>query len=180
MGNGEVDRLTINQLIERYRLARSAVYKRIEALGIEAQKIGGKAFYSNAQVKLLDELHNFIQRGGNTAQFMEMRGIQPEEFVSDESSGLTTGQSDLLTLMNRMLPWLTPPAPAPDPLGYFDKLEQACRNQWLLSTSEVASLLGMSATEIQRYGDRFCEAGFVFIRAGYRAGGELAWKVSKR
>jgi len=178
MGNGAIDRLTISQLIERYRLARSAVYKRIEALGIEAQKIGGKAFYGSAQVQLLDALHDFIQRGGNTAQFIEMRGIQPEESFPEESTGLTTGQSDLLNLMNRMLPWLKPPEP--DPLGYFEKLEQACRNQWQLSTSEVANLLGMSAAEIQRYGDRFYEAGFVFSRAGYRAGGELAWKVSKR
>ncbi|NJR41200.1 MAG: hypothetical protein HC781_23110 [Leptolyngbyaceae cyanobacterium CSU_1_4] len=180
MGNGEIDRLTISQLIERYRLARSAVYKRIEALGIEAKKIGGKAFYSNDQVKLLDELHDFIQRGGNTAQFIEMRGIPSEEPFSDESTGLTTGQSDLLNLMNRMLPWLKPSEPEPDPLAYFEKLEQACRNQWLLSTSEVANLLGMSVTEIQRYGDRFYEAGFAFTRSGYRAGGELAWKVSKR
>lgn len=180
MGNGEIDRLTISQLIERYRLARSAVYKRIEALGIEAKKIGGKAFYSTEQVRLLDELHDFIQRGGNTAQFIEMRGIQSEEFLPEESTGLTTGQSDLLTMMNRMMSWMNPPAPVPDPLAYFEKLEQACRNQWLLSTSEVADLLGISVSEIQRYGDRFQEAGFVFIRAGYRAGGELAWKVLKR
>jgi hypothetical protein len=180
MGNGEIDRLTINQLIERYRLARSAVYKRIDALGIEAQKIGGKAFYSTAQVKLLDDLHNFIQRGGNTAQFIEMRGIQSEESLPEESTGLTTGQSDLLTLMNRMLPWLKPSEPEPDPLAYFERLEQACRNQWLLSTSELANLLGMSVADIQRYGDRFYEAGFVFTKAGYRVNGELAWKVSKR
>jgi hypothetical protein len=180
MGNGEIDRLTINQLIDRYRLARSAVYKRIDALGIEPQKIGGKAFYSPTQVKLLDELHDFIQRGGNTAQFIEMRGIQPEASFPEESTGLTTGQPDLLTLMNRMLPWLKPPEPEPDPLAYFERLEQACRNQWLLSTSEVANLLGMPAAEIQRYGDRFHEAGFIFIKSGYRAGGELAWKVLKR
>lgn len=44
MGNGEIDRLTISQLIERYRLARSAVYKRIEALGIEAKKNWRQSF----------------------------------------------------------------------------------------------------------------------------------------
>jgi hypothetical protein len=180
MGNGEIDRLTINQLIERYRLARSALYKRIEALGIESQKIGGKAYFSAAQVKLLDELHDFVQRGGNNAQFVELRGIQPQSPKSEESTGLTPGQGDFLSMFNRMLPFLKPAAPEPDPLEYFEKLEQACRNEWLLSTSELANLLGMSVAEIKQYGDRFQEAGFVFRQSGYRAGGELAWRVSKR
>jgi hypothetical protein len=180
MGSGEIDRLTVNQLIERYQLARSALYKRMETLSIVPQKIGGKAFYNAAQVRLLDELHEFIQRGGNAAQFVEMRGIQTQESAPEESSGLTTGQADLFTMMNRMLPFLKPSAPEPDPLEYFNKLEQACRNKWELSTSEVANLLGMSVAEIKQYGDRFYEAGFVFTQVGFRAKGELAWKVSKR
>jgi hypothetical protein len=179
MGNGEIDRLTVSQLIERYRLARSALYKRMDALGIAPQKIGGKAFYNAAQVRQLDELHEFIQRGGNAAQFVELRGIPPQT-KSEESAGLASGQGDFLSMFNRMLPFLKSSVPEPDPLEYFEKLEQACQNKWLLSTSEVANLLGLSVAEIKQYGDRFQEAGFVFSHSGYRAGGELAWKVSKR
>jgi hypothetical protein len=180
MSNSEIDRFTTNQLIDRYKLARSALYKRFEALGIEPKKIGGKAFYSATQVKLLDELHQFVQRGGNNAQFVEMKGIKKEEPFSDESTGLTTGQSDLLSLFNRMLPWMQPPAPEPDPLDYYEKLEKACKNGWELKTSEIADLLDIPPSEIRQYGDRFQEAGFVFTRSGFRSGREIAWKVSKR
>jgi hypothetical protein len=180
MGNGEIDRLTVKQLIDRYRLARSALYKRMEALGITPEIIGGKAFYNAAQVKQLDELHDFIQRGGNTAQFVEMRGVFPQDAKPDESSGLASGQGDFLSMFNRILPFLKPSAPEPDPLAYFEKLERACLNHWELSTSEVANLLGMSVEEIKQYGGRFQEAGFVFTQAGYRSGREIAWRVSKR
>jgi hypothetical protein len=40
-------------------------------------------------------------------------------------------------------------------------------------------LLKLDPAEINRYGQTFSEAGFVFNRAGYRAGGEAAWIVSK-
>jgi hypothetical protein len=152
----------------------------MKTLGIKPQKIGGKAFYDVGQVEQLDELHEFIQRGGNAAQFVELRGISPQSPKGEESTGLTSGQGDLLSMFKQMLPFLKPSAPEPDPLEYFEKLEQAYQNQWLLSTSELANLLGISVAEIKQYGDRFQEAGFVFRQSGYRAGGELAWRVSKR
>ena len=65
------------------------------------------------------------------------------------------------------------------PLAYLRDLEEAYQNGWLLSTSEIAKLQGLSPKTIAGYGQKFSDAGFVFTRAGTRRGGEIAWSIEK-
>jgi len=193
MSGGNIDRIPVNQLSDRYKLARSAVYKRMADLGIEREKIGNRAYVSAAQVELLDELHSFIGVGGNVAEFIARKGLdKPSKQASNDASGQSSGrssglaldQSDMVKLIsaiaaemaNNLQPALAPPI---DPLAYYESLEKAANNKWKLRTSELASLLKLSAKEIDSYGQTFYEAGFVFNRAGYRSGGETAWLVTK-
>ena len=185
MGNGEIDRFPVSQLRARYNLVRSAVYSRMNALGITTQTIGNKAYVNAEQLGLLDDLHQFIKAGGTTAEFLERRGLQKS---GGDSSGLSSGLSttqpnDIIKLVtaiaSEVASKLQPPTPEPNPLAYFEDLERAAQNGWLLSTSEVAYLLDLSPSTIQKQGDRFSEAGFIFTRAGYRNQGEVAWRVSK-
>jgi hypothetical protein len=179
MDSSEIDRLPVADLPDRYNLARSAVYTRLDALGIKREKIGNRAYVNAEELKLLDALHEFINRGGNTAEFLESRGLpKPDQKPSEQSSELSTGQPELLNFMAALVSRLQPTVDR-DPLAYFEQLEKAAQNGWHLKTSEVAELLDLSPSEIQQYGDRFFEAGFVFSKVGYRAGGEVAWKVSK-
>ncbi|HEY9662731.1 MAG TPA: hypothetical protein V6C65_30125 [Allocoleopsis sp.] len=189
MGNGEIDRLPVNQLTERYGLVRSAVYTRLDALRIKPEKIGNKSYVNAEQIRLMDDLHEFIQRGGTTAEFLEQRGLPKAESRSDSqssdlSSGLSTIQPDIIKLVTAIAAEfaarLQPPPQDPDILAYFEALERAAQNGWLLRTSEVAKLLDLSPSEIKLYGDVFSEAGFTFTKAGYRTKGELAWRVSKQ
>jgi hypothetical protein len=184
MSRGEIDRLPVNQLMQRYNIVRSAVYTRLDALGIKPEKIGNKAYVNAPQIKLLDEFHEFIQSGGTTAEFKEMRGFQANENMSTgQSAGLALMQSDLVQLVSAIAAQfankMQPPPPEPDPLSYFEALEKAAQNGWYLRTSEVAYLLDLLPSDIQHYGVQFQEAGFIFTQVGYRSGGELAWKVSK-
>ncbi|MFM7425862.1 MAG: hypothetical protein ACKO7W_12875 [Elainella sp.] len=185
MDSNLIDRLPVNQLPDRYNLVRSAIYTRLEALGIEPERIGNRAYVNAEQLRLLDNLHEFIQAGGTTAEFLESRGLQkrkdPGGLSSGSSSGLSSPNdlSQLFNALNEFASRFQPALPPPDRLAYFEKLENAARNGWLLRTSELAELLGLPVAEIQLYGDRFSEAGFVFTHAGYRAGGEIAWRVSK-
>lgn len=184
VSSGEVDRFPVSQLMGRYSLVKSAVYNRLNELEIKPEKIGNRAYVNAEQVKLLDELHHFIQRGGNTAEFLEMRGLRrPTANPNQPSSELSLGQPGLVQMVSSLAAELAirlqPPAPEPNPLEYFERLERAAQGGWLLSTSEVAALLKLPVSELQLYGDRFSEAGFTFTRAGYRAGGEVAWRVSK-
>jgi hypothetical protein len=191
MGQVEIDRFPVSRLPDRYALARSAVYTRMEALGIQPQKIGNKAYINADQLRLLDELDQFIRRGGQTAEFLDLKGLQKSKpDTSNLSSGLSTVQPDSLQQIAAIAAQAAAQAIAqlmsrqasgvePDPLEYFEKLEQAARNGWKLRTAEVAYLLKIPASEIELYGDSFTEAGFTFTKAGYRFGGEVAWSVSK-
>jgi hypothetical protein len=182
MGGEEIDRLPISQLVERYKIVRSAVYTRLNALNIEPIKVGNKAYVNAEQLRQLDALHEFIQRGGTIPEFQESHGIPRQQAASSSglASSASSGQSEIAQfaagIAAQFAARLQPPV---DPLSYFEKLEQAARNGWLLRTSEVADLLDLLPSEIQLYGDRFFEAGFIFTKAGYRAGGEVAWRVSK-
>jgi DNA-binding transcriptional MocR family regulator len=60
------------------------------------------------------------------------------------------------------------------------ELEEAYEKGWLLSTSEIADLLGLNQKTISNYGIEFTDAGFIFARAGTRKGGEIAWSIDKQ
>jgi hypothetical protein len=190
--DNSIDRVPVNQLPDRYNLVRSAIYTRLDALGIEPEKVGNKSYVNAEQLRLLDNLHEFIQAGGTTAEFQESRGIRRRkdnsqasgQSASGQSAGLSTAQSQadmsqFLNVLSDFAAKLQPAAPQPNPFAYLETLERAAQSGWLLRTSEVAELLRLSPAEMQLYGDRFSEAGFVFTKAGYRSGGEIAWKVTK-
>ena len=187
MSDSNIDRIPVNQLSDRYKLARSAVYKRMADLGIEREKIGNRAYVNAEQVKLLDELHSFIQVGGNVAEFIARKGLNApggkgsNNGKAEQSSGLALNQSDMVKLVSAIAAEMSAQmrlAPA-DPLAYYESLEKAARNGWKLRTSELAELLKLDPAEINRFDQTFYEAGFVFNRAGFRSGGEAAWIVSK-
>ena len=187
MSSGEVDRIPVSQLIERYSLVKSAVYERFKILGIVPEKVGIKSYVNAEQIQLLDKYHQFIQNGGNKAEFREMYGgakaTKADEAFPPASGGLSLAQPDIVQLVATIAAQIAakfqPASPEPDPLAYFKALEEAASRGWLLKTSEICYLLDLTPDEIKPYGDRFYEAGFVFTKAGYRTKGEVAWQVSK-
>lgn len=188
MSDGNIDRVSVSQLSDRYQLARSAVYKRMADLGIAREKIGNRAYVNAEQLALLDELHEFIQVGGNVAEFLVRKGLRSASNQSsdaaspssDSSSGLALNQSDLVKLITAIASEMSAQIrPAADPLDYYRFLEEAAKTGWKLRTSELADLLNLDPAEINRYSPDFREAGFIFSRAGYRSGGEVAWLVLK-
>ncbi|MEL6160115.1 MAG: hypothetical protein AAFQ40_06450 [Cyanobacteria bacterium J06623_5] len=79
MNTDSSDLIPVASLFERYKIAKSVIYKRMKDLEIQTQKIGIRAFITQHQLNLLDALHEFIQGGGNTAEFLYFRGIDPDE-----------------------------------------------------------------------------------------------------
>lgn len=192
MANGEIDKFPVSQLPSRYDLARSAVYKRMEQLRIGPEKIGQRSYINSMQLQLMDELHQFIGRGGSAAEFIEARGLRrpsPKQgsengqIPSDDASDLANISPDFGSFISGIVSEVMSRlggVPEPDPLVYFEKLESAAKNGWLLSSSEIAGLFDASPSEIERMGDSFAEAGFIFKRAGRRRNGETAWRITKR
>jgi hypothetical protein len=187
--NGDIDRIPVSQLMERYGLVKSAVYTRLDALGIERERVGNKAYVNAQQLALLDELHAFIKAKGTIPEFLDMKGMSSSQnesrssSTSGQSSGMTLGQPDIMQLMATFAAQLASkmqPAAKTEYLAHLKALEEASRNGWQLSSLEIAELLDLDIDEMKHYGDRFMEAGFVFTKVGFRSGGQIAWRVSKQ
>jgi hypothetical protein len=179
----EIDRIPITQLPSRYGIARSNLYTRLKDLGIEPEKMGKKAFVNAEQLRLLDALHEHIQKGGTTGEFL--KSINGDRSLPNQTLAVSQNEQNLVfqphalvavveAIVKRLLP------NTGNRLSYLRELEEAYERGWLLSTSEVADLLRLSPKTIAAYGQEFSDAGFVFTRAGIRKGGELAWSIDKQ
>lgn len=181
----EIDRVPITQLPSRYSIARSALYTRLKDLQIEPFKEGKKAYVNAEQLQLLDDLHEHIQRGGTTSEFLKQRKgtgqSRTEEsgaLIQDSPGQILSMQPGaLVAVVEAIVKRLMPNTGSH--LSYLRELEEACDSGWLLSTSEVADLLGLSPKTVASYGQEFEDAGFVFTRAGTRKRGEIAWAIDK-
>jgi formylglycine-generating enzyme required for sulfatase activity/uncharacterized caspase-like protein len=82
-----MNELPIIQLPDRYNIARSAIYTRMEALEIETETIGNRTYVNAEQLRLLDNLHKFIQAGGTTAEFLKSHGLSKRNLFDSSSVG---------------------------------------------------------------------------------------------
>jgi hypothetical protein len=189
----EVDLIPLSQLPSRYGIARSNLYNRLKDLQIEPIKQGKKAFVNGSQLELLDRLHNHLQQGGITSEFIKeqrannkLAKVSIPQLDTNNSVSLHSHSEPMIALQPTALVSLVEAVvkrlmPTPkNRLSYLRELEEAYQNGWLLSTSEVADLLGLSQKTITGYGQEFTDAGFVFCRAGIRKGGEIAWAIDKQ
>ncbi len=188
MNNAQIDDFPVAQLPGRYGVARSVVYSRLSALKIEPSKRKNKAYITNEQLQLLDELNEHLKRKGATvAEFQARVGLgdkpaQTEPIrLSDSTQSRQTGQLTTLDslaalgfLAEALATRMVPPAQR---LNHLRSLEEACQNRWLLSTSDLSMLLKLSPRTINRQ-QSFERYGFFFTRAG-RNGTEIAWSVNK-
>jgi len=187
----EVNRVPLSQLPSRYGIARSALYTRLKDLQLSPIKQGRKAYVDSQQLKLLDELHEHISQGGTTSEFLKQRESQPREQSSPEDQTelvplvqdspeqiLPIQPGVLVTVVEAIIKRLVPSTGSR--LSHLRELEEAYEKGWLLSTSEVADLLGLSPRTVRDYGQQFEDGGFVFTRAGTRKRGEIAWAIGKK
>jgi hypothetical protein len=184
--------LPLSQLPSHYSIARSNLYNRLKDLKIESIKQGKKAFVTSAQLQLLDRLHAHLEQGGTTNEFLKQADSH-QYLVTEPSTesftynSMTTPHSTEPTIsiapsilvgaieavVKRLIPIKR------SRLNYLRELEEAYDKSWLLSTNEIADLLGLNPKTITSYGQEFTDAGFIFARVGTRKGGEIAWSIDK-
>ena len=180
-----VDELPLQSLPDRYGVARSQVFNRIKALGIETIKRKNKAYVNQAQLAQLDHLHDLIQQdmtideaaaivNPSTRQSRETPGqyniVPTAGAMVGQSYG--TGQLELLQALVALAQ--QPPQPTINPLARFEQLQAMADHDWRPSTKELADILGRSSLP----GSSFERYGFRFTRAG-KNGSQTAWKVEK-
>ena len=187
--NTEIDRFPVSELRDRFNIGRTALYERMNTLSIKPVKQGTKSYVSGEQLQWMDELDFHLKSGGGLSDFKQSvqrtSGEQTEQLSLPISREISPAQSSAIVsviegVVQSVFTRLAPqPAQAGMRLAHLRELEEAYEKKWILSTSELADLLGLSATTVRGYGDQFEEAGFVFERSGTRSRGEVAWKVSK-
>jgi hypothetical protein len=129
----EIVRVPISQLPSRYDIARSAIYTRLKDLRIEPSKEGKKAYVNAEQLQLLDELHEHINKGGTTGEFLKQRAnkstglsrtnrtVQDSSIVQDSSGQITLQPSGLVAVVEAIVKRLLPRSGSR--LSYLRELE---------------------------------------------------------
>lgn len=188
-----IDLIPLSQLPSRYGIARSNLYTRLKDLKIESVKQGRKAFVTATSLELLDGLHAHLEQGGTTSEFIKKLQEYNNQIISiphnsssvspswdaeyPEEPTVSLNPSALVGVIETVVKKLIPTSR--NRLNYLRELEEAYQHQWLLSTSELADLLGLNQKTITNYGQEFSDAGFLFERSGIRKGGEIAWSIDK-
>ena len=179
----------ISQLLTRYRITKPALYSRMKGLGISTFKIGRKAYVSSEDIELLDRLEQHIYDGGTIADFVRIDEgyIELSQELSEELSESTepifNGQSSTLLnalplLVNSLADAITQRiSPPVNPLAELEALEKAYEKKWILSTSQLGSVLKLNPKTLIRY-KSFERHGFTFTRRG-QVGAEIGWRVGK-
>lgn len=183
--------LSIKDFEARYRLTRSNIYNRINGLKdkgypMEPMKQGNKSIYSVDQAALMDRLDEHIEDGNDIASFPDPDGRTPmpqpverltshpiEQIETVERSPVTLGIASLVDAIAGKLVEVIP-APSPNPLADLRLIHEAYEHGWLLSSSQLATLLGLKTLS----GASFTRYGYNFTRHG-KNGSESAWKITR-
>ena len=180
---------TISQLLTRYKITKPALYTRFKGLGISTFKVGRKAYVKAEDIELLDKLEQHIYDGGTITDFVytneaaiELRVPSSKELtetskpIPEEQPNTWLNSLPYLvnSLADAIAQRITPPV---NPLAELEALEKAYEKKWILSTSQLASLLKLNGKTLIRY--KFFERhGFTFTRNG-QVGAEIGWRVGK-
>ncbi|AFY62784.1 hypothetical protein [Synechococcus sp. PCC 6312] len=171
--------IPISTVMEQHSLKRPALYARMNGLGITPTKIGRNAFVTEAEFYRLEQLHDYLGRGGTIANFISGTDITERNespgLVVSPSSAMTVSPQASLEMMAEILDLMQQPDPAQSLRSRLETLEQAAVNGWLLPSRDVAMLLGLGKLN---YGPEFSRYGFVFTRLE-KQGTEYIWRISK-
>ena len=130
---------------------------------------------------LFSPTSDFIKQQEHQLVTASNSAIEPSHSVSVQSESepsITLQPTALISVVEAVVKRFIPTSTSR--LTYLRELEEAYQNGWLLSTSEVANLLGLAQKTITSYGQEFSDAGFVFTRVGMRKRGEIAWAIDKQ
>lgn len=170
----EIDRIPVGQLIDKYKIKKSALYDRLYASGIKPERTRLGSFVSADQLDILDKLDEHLKNGGALADFA---GLLSEHVDNVEKRDSDRGLQTSGTVPSFPYPIVIQLLPSPDPLANYRLLDEAAEKGWALPTSTLLSLLGRKSLP-QLTDGWFCRFGFMFLQTG-RAGREAAWKVRK-
>jgi hypothetical protein len=195
----KIDSLTIKDFESRYGVARSNIYNRIDGLkklgyAMEPEKLGGKSIFNADQLAVMDRLDAHLKTGEAIATFPGVESVLSVSQDKPQSSYRTQDRLaynaigtkpydaapaalGMASLVDAIVTKLVDAYPQPsytDPLANLRMIQEACDRGWLLSSGQLAPLLGRKSLPSKDF-DRY---GFRFVKAG-KNGAESAWRIEK-
>lgn len=216
MADTQIDRYPVKELPGRYSINRSVLYSRLKALNIKPHASGKQSYVTGQDLNLLDRLHQHLQQGGITSEFLAQQKTtrQQQDKTRDiyqtnqaklcNQKGLTplnsqtihlpdhtrqdglTGQlalsADTWKLLAQEIAIETATKigqqqSSSDPLADLELLQRVADHGWLIPTSRLAAIVGLSPGTLSGRKE-FSYCGFTISKAG-KQGNETAWKVSQ-
>jgi hypothetical protein len=181
MSEAELFDYPIKQLPDRYGIARSAVYVRMKRLNMTPHTQGNRSYLDAAQLDLMDDLHDFLTEDSSRTIDDFLRRLSAVDVV--EQVFPVTGQlarQQTGHFKGQSFPELqyTPGSHAAQLRERFEFLERASNREWLLSTSDLAMLIGLEPASVVKH-DEITRWGFTFIKCAERTGREVNWAVKR-
>jgi DNA-binding transcriptional regulator YiaG len=179
-----IDRMRTRQVAERYGIEYNSLHNRMNKLGIKPTKEGRESFLSGEDISLLDRLHIHLSVSGNTfANFIIEEGAviplaresgNEKKMELVKSSNVSNGSivsSELVEILNvftrQQYDVLTPQK----------KLLEAATHKFLLTTDQVATILGYSRNTISSWESGTNKIGFSFTKI--KEGSSTLWQISQ-
>jgi hypothetical protein len=79
MANTQIDRYPVKELPGRYEINRSVLYSRLKALNIQPHPSGKQSYVTGEELDLLDKLHQHLQQGGITSEFVTQQTVTRQQ-----------------------------------------------------------------------------------------------------
>ena len=166
MSQTEVFDYPIRELPERYGIARSAIYVRMKRLNITPHTQGNRSYINASQLELLDKLHDFLaEDSGRTIDdfLRSLNAVEVKQPAFSSTGQLAPRQTG--HLQGQSFPELQYQLEghATQLRERFELLDRAATRGWLLSTSDVALLIGLEPGSLVRH-QELSRWGFTFVK----------------
>ena len=171
--------MEVSELMDRYGLhSRQSLYARLKSLGLVLNKGDrNKVYATDEQVQLLDELNEHLKNGGTLKSFLPPTKTLPmQESVAEVLPSNEISISNEHQMLEMLVGAIATNIQPRSPLWYHEELEKALINEWILTSKEVQSLVGVNPRVTK--GNTFIRGNWKFVRNGM-IGRSVAWKVER-
>jgi hypothetical protein len=181
MSQAELFDFPIKELPDRYSIARSAIYVRMKRLNITPHTQGNRSYINASELELLDDLHEFLVEDSSRTIDEFLKSLST--FALNELGFLPKGQlarkqTENLTTESVKAVEYNQGTHAAHLRERFEFLERAEAKGWLLSTSDLAHLIGLEPSTVVKH-EQLSRWGFSFVKCTERTGREVNWTVKR-
>lgn len=173
--------LTVVELARRYGVSRQQIYQRLQATDLTPMKRGNRSFFAPEQVGELDRIHELLAQGFSLRDIADDRQLSEDSHLKVEVKATPIRQPDTVAPTQNAshanaLEMLADAIASAvkrsesvnsvSPLQVHRDLTEAAERKYVLSTKQLAEILGQSNSSLHGWNIETRRHGFTFVRHG--------------